>query len=336
MPSSGLKSAVTVRGSLLALSCVLCLVHPAEADPPRAADSSHSAAHFSAAQKRAVLHYAESLALLDALTQGRGNDNHRRPLYAVTGTATKQQRHLCLVSAPSRPEHCKSPGEKPLIEASAPCVWCDEHAKDSAFKVYVRLELAVSSLRKLQTVYEQLGRDGRFDDLSEVITQCLSDARAEPEVQAVAEALHALTTQRTRAARGAALERLITATLVAAELSLTPDDLATDGGLRAAIKLAEPAERRARTHWQTAFADWASCRTNATDNGKLPSGDEEAVKRCNQRTTSDAETRRRLLTWQRNADREQMCLESNRLRRLNIARYERNACAPGLELSFKR
>lgn len=320
------------RFALLALSWTFSLASTDVADAEtRNTNPEHS--DLTAARRRAVVQYTESLALLEALTQRRGTGNHQHPLYVVLGSASKTQPHLCLVEKPRRPKHCDSVDQRPAVEASAPCVWCDEQAKDAAFDTYVRLDLSVHSLRRLQALYEQSDAAGRFDALAQLIVESLSSTAGEPNVEAISVALRELSAAKSAQERGRALEQRIAATLTAAKLSLTPDDVSTEGGLRAAIKLAETAQRRAQTQWQTAFAEWASCRTDATDNGKLPSGDRRVVERCNERRHSAAEpsARQRLLEWQRAADRQRICLETNRTTALSVARYQASPCPLGHE-----
>ncbi len=284
--------------------------------------------------------FLEPLAALQALEKGSGRGTYQAPLMLVTGIQSRSApKNLCRVLTPPPPGHCASPGPEPLRPPDAtggpPCVVCEENAKDAASKVYLQRQLSKVALERFFELCTALGYFGQWDALAVILKSGLDDLiRSEdPSHQAVASTLKSITNTRDH---GAALRKLLSSALGGAGLSLDAEDLTTEGGLKACVKLAESSLNDARVAWQGEFAKWAKCRNDAVDEGAIAVATPAQGGDCNARrgsTTGPQTQWRPWLDWQKRSDRFRMCLESNHPPHPAIARYQTDACAPGTALA---
>jgi hypothetical protein len=105
--------------------------------------------------------------------------------------------------------------------------------------------------------------------------------------------------------------------LDAGGLNMTPEDLATEGGLVATSKLASHAKHAAHRDWTAQFQAWSSCHKQAFADGKLPLPDASAVAQCNTRHAAraskpigPADTARHALELHQRKHARRACLES--------------------------
>jgi hypothetical protein len=155
--------------------------------------------------------------------------------------------------------------------------------------------------------------------------------------RALREGLAPLTASHSVSQRRDVFERYLATALDALDLSLTPDDLTTEGGLRAAIKIAEPSVTSARVAWQNEFASWAECHSRAHSARKRVLRDRAAAAACSETAQQTApggneDEWQSVLDWQSRAHRYQICLESNPAKRISAARYQAQPCASGRAL----
>src|SRR5690606_8392860 len=111
----------------------------------------------------------------------------------------------------------------------------------------------------------------------------------------------------------------------ALRLSLGAEDLSTEGGLEAAIKLCGSKLRSSRVQWQTEFAKWAKCRNDAAAAGRRALASEEATRRCNEASTdytsAHAPAWKSALDWEKRQHAYDVCLESNPVSTLALAKH---------------
>ncbi len=287
---------------------------------------------------------AETLAVaivsLRALDNQRGLANHESPLYAlIDGNSQSGGAHLCAVERPSPPDQCVSPGPRPAVPVNPqlPCAWCDETPKDRAWQSYMRRHLGVNMLRALMELDRALGNFGQYARLGAVLSDTLTVlAKRNARGAALMSELKPLLTANSGATQEQVMVALLDDLIAAMDLSLDADDLSTEGGLEAAIKLSRSKLRMARVRWQTEFGIWAKCLNDARAAGKFARAEESAVQACNQSATrAQPPTSGELkayMQWQKRKDAYRVCLQSNPAQGLAVARRQKVPCAPGASL----
>ncbi len=320
------------------LSCALSLeagAKPQAATQRGAPSASHDAPAHDVLLKAEAL--GAAVVALRALKEERGLANHERPLYTLAAAQPKNgEAHLCIVERPSLPAHCVAPGPRPVPPSMPPppCAWCDDAPKEEAWKRYIQQRLGTDALHALLELHRAVGYFGQHARLCEDFGEALKVIGGRDQRGAALEAeLGALVKAGSDAARERELTKELEAVLSALELSLTADDLSTEGGLKAAIKLSASRLRSSRVRWQTEFAKWAKCHNDALSSGKLARDDEAATERCNDDASGygpqHASAWKSVFDWEKRRDTYRVCLQSNVETQLALAKHQKLPCPPG-------
>jgi hypothetical protein len=283
---------------------------------------------------------ASALVALDAIRLGHGSGNYAAPLYvpsAPKGT-TKGPSHLCRVG-PELPATCSAPAVAPHSTQPPVCTHCDSVERDRAWQRYVRAELGVSALGSMLRLRdEQNAAQLPVRPLAEQLTEWLKSLDASlPGSRALQAGLKELQSAANSRSRGAALNRHLQSLLESLELSMTPDDLSEEGGLRATLKLAGHVRDHSRAAWQQQFQTWAQCQLAAINSGKQALAESVEVERCNRRSEGSAPaTEPSVLNGLRSSHEYQACLHSTPTLQLTLAQYQSTPCSDNALLATDR
>lgn len=316
-------------GAVSAFAGAVATAANAHADPQPVPVASAQPGATEAAN-RSIEALAETLAALDALGRGQGRATVDAPLFATAKASSKSQGFLCLIET-EQDSNCPVAPTGNTTIASSQCTLCSSLERDRAWQRYVGAELGLRALDLLLAL--------RLDPSSpaptaERLSAWLKSLEATaPRGKALQAALAELFGAQTPKARSTAFYKQLQAVLAALELSMTPDDLGEEGGLRATLKLAGHTRDAARSDWQLQFGAWSRCHAAAISSGQLGLSDANEVERCNRRavpgTTADPE----LQSYRQKQHARRACLDSALRLKLSIAQHQASACADGALIS---
>jgi hypothetical protein len=274
---------------------------------------------------------------LEAVHAGHGKGNLAEPAFVLLNAKqpTKAASFLCVVEGPTKPDTCGAVPVAPEgIDAALDCALCDPAARDRAWQHYFELQLAVNVLDAVLAMHTE-----REQTLQ--IAERLSDwlkAQTPSDVagRALQKGLSALLNAANGAARAATLRARFQTVLDVLELSMTPDDLAQEGGLRATIKLASLTLETARAEWQSRLLEWSTCQVRARAAGKRPVPDAALVTLCNQRPHAaevSTEARRTFGQFLEAQQQHDACLASTPDSEIRLVQYQAAQCGQGMAVA---
>jgi hypothetical protein len=215
-------------------------------------------------------------------------------------------------------------------------MFCDESAVQQTWATYTHHQAGTSVLKELQALNAELGRHVTLAELGALIAGALAARAKSPTAldQASNWVLRDFSNAKSDAQRQASAEQSLQQAIEAAGLSITPDDLTTEGGLKAATKLANAMLKAAERRWQQAFASWVKCLQAAAAAGQLAKSDREEAETCNAGPTSpDAQVHegwKRVFEWQSHKQARAVCQRANRSRELVVVRFQSKPCDSGM------
>lgn len=272
----------------------------------------------------------ETLAALDALARGQGRGTPDAPLFAAAKASNKSHGFLCLIES-GQGDNCPAAPTGSTTGSTAQCTLCSSIERDRTWQRYLRAELGVRALGFVLAM--RLDQSTPMPTAERLTTWLKALEGAAPRGKALQTALSELFSAQTPKARSAAFYKQLQVVLAALELSMTPDDLAEEGGLRATLKLATHTRDAARAEWQRQFTTWSQCHTDAIGRGQLGLSDANEVERCNRRAMPGANADAALQSYRLKQHERRACLDSTLQLKLSIAQHQASACADGALIS---
>ncbi len=229
--------------------------------------------------------------------------------------------YLCKKKGKKPPTECDDPGPRPPSPPGGftpPCTFCDPGAKDDLWDDYIEKQIAADALHKLLEMLKEGQFWGLFGGMLSNMYDALSTLSGPGSVLFKAakwgagEALGAATD----AAKEAAMAKFLQGILDTLGLDLDPDDISTEGGLNAAIALADGIAKDARDKWRAAYDLWAKCRSDAVGAGKMPTDTQGEADQCNADAQAAANAQAQaawnaIFAWEAAMFTYQKCIEYN-------------------------
>ncbi len=319
---------VAISSALLLLASINAA---ADAEPT---PSRHAPSH----EPNAVSDFAASLVRVDAATNARGTGSMRDPLYTIVGNKPNGANvHRCLVQ-PRASNPCSAVGPSPPVpNHSLPtCVHCDDAALARSWGVYTQKLMGAEALKRLHELHGHLRRRVPLSELGKLLREHVAreQTAAGAQARASASVLRDYAVANTDTELHDAAERSLQTVIEACGLGITPDDLATEGGLEAAVKLSEAMLKTSRNKWQKAFAAWTECLRSAASKAHLVRATAAEAKACNAGPRGRGDVRKHpewkaVFDWQARRDAYDTCLNANQSHELVVVEYQVTPCPAG-------
>jgi hypothetical protein len=216
------------------------------------------------------------------------------------------------------------------------CLYCDAANLTQTWRVYTQKQLGAEALKRLNELYRQLGRRVPLTEVARLIGKYASADETSSTTlgKASSWALRDYRLAKTDTDLHEAAQGSLQQAIDACGLSITPDDLATEGGLEASVKLSDAMLKAARGKWQKAFTAWVECLRGSAPKGRLNRASEADAKACDSGPRGQGDVRQHpewkaVFDGQARRDAYDICLNVNQSQDLVVAEYQVAPCPPG-------
>lgn len=244
--------------------------------------------------------------------------------------------YLCKKKGKKPPTECNHPGARPPEPPGGftpPCVFCDTSKKDDKWDDYIDKQLAADALHELLQLLKKGQFWGGVKNMFGNMYDFLSALTGPGAILGKAAKWGAgkVLSAATDAAKAKAMEEFLQGLIDALGLDLDPDDLSTEGGLVAAIALADDVAQDAYDEWKAEYDKWKACRDTAFGAGQMPMNSQGEADQCNADAQAAANAAAQaawdaIFAWEAAMADYQQCLEYNQNLEFETAVWQSTPC----------